>query len=211
MDNIIEEVQDERAYRHRVAIFQKVLIATFVVGVVAIALFVVWSSNKAKKVEESSQMSAMLLNIDGQKNFGMPSEIADLEDKIAKNTTEFVNFARLHLAGIHFRQKNYAKSVEAFRAVLGSTDAPESLRHYARIMLVSIALDHPSVIKQEDLDSYVKDLDVQGTPFVYNAKIVKALYLIKENKTQEAQVILNSIIKAQDVSDVIKVQAAALL
>ena len=136
---------------------------------------------------------------------------AQLEAKIQQNTSEFAYFAKLHLAGLALREKDYLKANECFRFVIDAKSAPALLSDYAKIMLVSIALDHPEVIAKVELDKYIKDLDSANTAFIYNAKIIKSLYFIKENKIKEAQEILASILNSQEVPDVFRVQAAAIM
>jgi hypothetical protein len=109
------------------------------------------------------------------------------------------------------RQKNYTKAAEIFRSVADSKDFSEILRHYAKIMLVSIAIDHTDALAKEDVESFVKDLDQPSTPFSDNAKIVKSLYLVKENRTDEARKILSAVLKSPTISDTAKFEAAAIL
>ena len=211
MDNIIQEAAEDNAYRSRVAIFQKVLIAACILGLVAVISYIWWSSSKAKSEKESVEISELLLDYNKQKTAAPEDEIAQLDKKVAKSSAKFSSFAKLHLAGLNLRQKNYAKAAEVFRSVADSKDSSEVLRHYAKIMLVSIAIDHSKILPKEEIENCIKDLDAPVTPFTDNAKIVKSLYLVKENKFDEARRILSTVLKSPTISDTIKFEAAAIL
>lgn len=210
MDNIIGEAQEDSTHLARVGIFRKVLFSALFLGAVGIAVFTFWSSKKADLAKENAKLSELILEFDQQPGPLSQESLSKLSTGISKASREFAPFAQLNLAGLSLREKNYPKAVEALSQIVAEKNCALELSQYAKIMLVSIAIDHDNIVDSAAVQEYLKEIDLPNMPFVGNAKIVKSLYLIKVDRNDDASQVLSSIINSKNFSSVIKVQAAAI-
>ncbi len=209
MQDILENVQEDMQYQTVVHRFRKFLFFAIMLALVFIVILTVRSFWESKIAEQNNQISSLILALQDQKQ--LDDDRSKLESTLEKNNNPFVSFAKLKLAELCMQDKDFAKAALLFKEIIAAKDVNTIVSQYAKIMLVSVCLDHGGILSADELAKYAQDLGSPNEAFYGNGAIVKSLYFISVNQKQEAENLMNILLNNPDVSNLLKVQASAII
>jgi hypothetical protein len=190
MSNLLEEIEDDYAYHFKVKVFKRILLIAAILTFLAIIFFVNYTAKQEVIKQQNAQIMRVLLqasnitnsadNLDGA---NVVKQKAQLAEKIAQGgDNSFVNLAKLQLVGYNLTEKNYQEACAILLQIIDSRHASAILQSYARIMFVLIVLDYPDLDSTKRLEEFAGKLEAANAAFLFNGKLAKALYYIKEDK-----------------------------
>ena len=209
MQDILENVEEERKYILRVKFFKQFLALLIIFGIILAVFLSFKSSNDKKLAATNAQLSDLMLSLKGQRQ--LLAERQQLESKLQQEHNPFTSFAKLKLVEFALEESKFQQAAQILEEIIAAQETDEIISNYARLMLVLICLDHNNLILPNKLAEHVKILDQPGFAFAGNAKIVKSLYLIKENRKTEAESLLKELLQNSETLDLLKVQASAII
>jgi hypothetical protein len=209
MKDILAEISEDSYYEKKIKIFKNLLFIAAIGGLIAIILLSLYSSREDKINQANTEITHIMLNAMNNPNLKLNEQ--KLLEKASLQNIPLINFAKLQLVGINLKEQNFSEAAKNLQEIIVAKKSPEVLKQYAKLMLVSLSLDHENIIPKASLVKYIDDLSDEKIQFSYNAKIIKSLYLTKEGKQDEAKTLLQDVLNKNPLPEAIRDQALAIL
>ncbi|MDF2964930.1 MAG: hypothetical protein K0Q51_318 [Rickettsiaceae bacterium] len=208
IDEVVKDIKDEKHYQA----FKKIL--PIVIGVTLLLVTAMgiktWLANRAQK--HNAEMgdllnNAVVLALSGQEQAARES--FDYILKEAKNNAK--DFAALGKA-IQLIASDKQQALVSLEEIAESRDYQDLTKNYAQILWLSMTIDFPlEKIDASKMDKYIQNFKEEQKTFFGTANLIKALWLIKQGKDQDAEVVLNIILNSKFSNYTNKNNAQAIL
>lgn len=181
-DVFLREVDDALRQDEMLGIFKrygKPVLALVIVGLLALAGYLWWDSNRKQTAEANGEKMVMAIDkIEGGNLAEADKELAPLAEGQGGSAAA----ARLTRAGIALQQNRRADALKLFAEVAADDDVPEPYRDLALVREVAVNFD--AMPPQQVIDR-LKPLLVPGNPWFGNAgELVGMAYLKQGNEKQ---------------------------
>lgn len=211
MTDILDEVLSDQNEEKRLIFFKKLLPIIIIISIIAITIMVVINNNKDKRIKNNQKNGDILVKTVGLETTKDNEELAfnTLENLVTTSNTKIKEIAALEQIAIKISEKKYSEAQELLDKIIGNKEYSEITTSYARISWCSLAIDNSE--GKEKLIKYLNYFDDEKKPFWATATIMKAMWDIKSNMKPQAEKNLKNLLISNNVSDLIKDQAKALL
>ena len=215
MTDILDEVLGDQNEEKRLIFFKKLLPIIIIIAVIAITIMVVISNNKDKRIKNNQKNGDLLVKTVGLKTTKDNIELAFniLENLVATSNTKIKEIAALEQVAIKISEKKYSDARDLLNNIIENKEYSEISTAYARISWCALVIDDQNleIRDKEKLTKYLNYFGDAKKPFWATATIIKAMWDIKNNMKLRAENNLKNLLVSNDVSDLIKDQAKALL
>jgi hypothetical protein len=207
MDDILDETAAEAAYEKKVSLFKTTLLLAGLIGFIIIVLLSIYSIRQSKSQRLASEVSSLLFDaINNPSNQGC---IQKLFDKISSQDSAITNVAKLYLFSLDLKNQKFGNAVKILHEIIASPKASNIIKNYAKLNLIAMSLDHAQLVPISYIEKYINEIDTM--PLLHNSKIIKSLYLIKQNQQEQAKNLLKNILSDKNVAEAIQIQAQSIM
>ncbi|WP_218460907.1 DUF2659 family protein [Rickettsia sp. TH2014] len=215
MTDILDEVLSDQNEEKRLIFFKKLLPIIIIISIIAITIMVIIINNKDKRVKNNQKNGDILVKIVGLEATKDNEELAfnTLENLVTTSNTKIKEIAALEQVAIKISEKKYSEAKDLLNKIIENKEYSEISTSYARISWCGLVIDDQNLDIQdkEKLTKYLNYFDDEKKPFWATATIIKAMWDIKNNMKPQAEKNLKNLLISNNVSDLIKDQAKALL
>jgi hypothetical protein len=208
IDEVVKDIKDEKHYNA----FKRILPVIIGVTILLVTGMGIknWMASKAQKhnMEMGDLLNnAVVLAVSGQEQAA--KESFDYILKEAKNNTK--DLAALGKA-IQLFNTDKEQALKSFEEIADNKNFTDLTRSYAQVLWLSIVIDLPTEkISTEKLMNYLNNFSDEQKTFFGTANLIKALWLMKQEKNKEAEETLNLIINSKYTNYTNKNNAQAIL
>jgi hypothetical protein len=197
IDEVAKDIKDEKHYNA----FKKALPIVIIITLVLVIAMSIksWMENRARK--HNAEMgdllnNAVVLSLSGQKQAA--DESFDYILKEAKNHSK--DLSALGKA-IQNTGQDQAGSLKALEEIAENRKYLDLTRLYAQILWLSVVVDFPSdKVDDNKMTQYLDNFKDEKQTFYGTANLIKAMWLSKQGKDAEAEVVLNNILNSKNVN-----------
>jgi len=204
MQNFIRELVSDARDEYGIKIFRRVLAVTISLGFVIVVLLSIYNIRQSKIRNLSEQLADTIFNSFQQED---KSDWYLLLKKQSKDIP-LAELGKLRLASLNIQKGLFGEATKVLQAINSKSSIVDT---YVKLTLISIYLDHKSLIDKKIVESYISKLSEEKTPFDYSFKILKSLYLIDQKQPQGVYQILSSLLDDESAPKGIQMEARALL
>jgi len=204
MQNFIRELVSDARDEYGIKIFRRVLAVTISLGFVIVVLLSIYNIRQSKIRNLSEQLADTIFNSFQQED---KSDWYQLLKKQSKDIP-LAELGKLRLASLNIQKGLFGEATKVLQAINSKSSIVDT---YVKLTLISIYLDHKSLIDKKIVESYISKLSEEKTPFDYSFKILKSLYLIDQKQPQGVYQILSSLLDDESAPKGIQMEARALL
>jgi hypothetical protein len=178
------------------------ILGVVVAGLAGLGAYLVWDNNRQSALEAQSETIISALDLAGANDFKTADQkVASL---IADGAPGPRTAARFIQAAAALEQRNDAKALELFAAIVSDSDAPPALRDLARIREVSVNFDQQ---KPADVIARLKDLAVPGHPLFGSAAELTAMAHLEAGNRKAAGDLFAAIAKDESQPETLRSRA----
>ncbi|EOB10758.1 Tol system periplasmic component [Rickettsia prowazekii str. GvF12] len=167
--------------------------------------------NRIKNNQKNGDILVKTIGLDTTDNKALAFNT--LENLITSSNTKIKEIAALEQVAVRMSEKKYLGAKNLLNKIIDNEKYSEISTAYARIAWCCIVLDDQSLNIQDKgkLQKYLNYFDDEKKPFWATATIIKAILDIKHNMKTQAEKNLKNLLASNNVSDLLKDQAKALL
>ncbi|AFE54921.1 DUF2659 family protein [Rickettsia typhi] len=215
MTDILDEVLSDQNEEKRLIFFKKLALIIIIISIVAITIMVIINNNKDNRIKNNKKNGDILVKTIGLDTTKANNELAfnTLENLVTSSNTKIKEIAALEQVALKISEKKYLEAKELLNKIIENKEYSEISTSYARISWCCIVLDDQNLDIQdkEKLQKYLDYFDDEKKPFWATATIIKSILDIKHNMKTQAEKNLKNLLASNNVSDLLKDQAKALL
>ncbi|ADE29743.1 DUF2659 family protein [Rickettsia prowazekii] len=215
MTDILDEVLSDQNEEKRLIFFKKLVPIIIIISIVVITIMVIIKNNKDNRIKNNQKNGDILVKTIGLDTTKDNKALAfnTLENLITSSNTKIKEIAALEQVAIRMSEKKYLGAKNLLNKIIDNEKYSEISTAYARIAWCCIVLDDQSLNIQDKgkLQKYLNYFDDEKKPFWATATIIKAILDIKHNMKTQAEKNLKNLLASNNVSDLLKDQAKALL
>jgi hypothetical protein len=207
-DEVIKDVKDEKHYNA----FKKAFPIIIAVTVLLVILMSVksWLDNKHHK--HNTEIGDLLNNAVVLALSGQGQAAKESFDYILKEADNHSKDLAALGNAIQLLQSNDNNSLKSLEEIAENKYYQELSKSYAKILWLSKVIDFPiEEIDQNKMQSYLNSFKEESKVFYGTANLIKALWLVKQDKDTEAEQVLKQIIDSKFVNHTNKNNAQAIL
>jgi hypothetical protein len=215
MSDILEEVLNDQNEEKRLRFFKKLLPIVITISIIVIIIMFINSRYQDRKIKDNQKNGDIFVKaigaqvIQGNKNFAFDT----LENLINNSDSRIKEIALLEQVAIKISQKDYLEAKILLEKIIQNKEYHEITTAYARISWLTLVIDNSKVTDEdkEKIAIYLKHFSSEGKAFWATASIIKAIWDIKNNMLNSAEKSLRIVLAADNVSELSKDQARALI
>jgi hypothetical protein len=212
MSDIIEEAKIDYREEKKLQYFKRSL--PWVIGfTVLLIIGMVWNDYRSSKlIAHNRQMGDMLIKameVEGKDHKAAMEALEYLQEKSANGIADLASLEKIH----HMIQKGDVPEALGALEALAASSALEFTKSYAKVTWMSLMIDKSKLSEDEKqiLASYLKDFDNDDKEFFGTAKVLGALFSIKNDRAEEAKISLRQVTGSDKVPSLVKNQALEVL
>ena len=191
-DEFAREMQEDLRNEQLRALWRKygkILVSSIsTVLFIAVAVTLYKSYNESKAEERTAQLATAIEELEAKKYKEADAKFAALIEQGKDGTKALAVFKRAK--GL-METNEPIKAFEVYSVLIKDTSIDMGLRDYAAIQAAIIALNNRTTVKSDF--SFLSDATATERPYSRLARELRAIYLLSENKTEEARKILSDI------------------
>jgi hypothetical protein len=208
--DILDEVEKDYQEIRRIILFKKLIYIALLIGFISIICIVSYKYYADKLKQNTFEMSNLLFESEKQ---NLEESLVTLEAIMKTSKGHVKDLAALKMVQIQFSKNN---SLEAknilYNIIIG--DYKDITKSYAKLLWASYNLDHGNENIKNDkftMQELFKDIDNNNIVFYGQFSILKALWLLKEKKEDQASETLNQLINLNILPSGLKEVAQIIL
>jgi uncharacterized membrane protein len=191
--DILDEVEKDYQEIRRIILFKKLIYIALLIGFISIICIVSYKYYADKLKQNTFEMSNLLFQSEKQ---NLEESLVTLEAIMKTSKGHVKDLAALKIVQIKFANNNpmEAKNI-LYNIIIGNYS--DITKSYAKLLWVSYNLDNANEDIKDDklsMQDLFKDIDNKNIVFYGQFNILKALWLLKEKKEDQASETLNQLI-----------------
>jgi hypothetical protein len=213
MTDILQEVLNDQNDEKILSYFKK-LLPIVIVCTAVVVLFMLWANWHKNKMAKNNQRTSNILiqsvsSINSDQEFLQKS----LKDLIENSGNKVGELASIEQIGIVISQGNSNDAKNLLDKIINNKDYSELTTAYARLVWLSLVIDEQNIgsVDRNKVEKYLSYFDTDDKAFFGTANIIKAIWYMQNDASNMAKNTLEKIMAAENVTPMIKEQAAALL
>lgn len=211
MSDLLDEVQEdlkEERYSRIVGKLTRIFLSLAAIALVCTSVYV-WKENASSKLQ---QQLGVLFNkglISVEKN-NLDESIAYFDQVIVHSHEQYAALAYLQKSSVLVKQNKYEQAQKTLLEMTEHKNFDPALRELAQVIFLGNQLQMNGVEDPQTSDM-LSNLTQPGRFWQLSALQLKALYDLKQKKTDDAKVTLNEIIQSQQASKYSQDTASSIL
>lgn len=214
MTDILDEVLNDQNEEKRLIFFKKLLPIVIIISLIVITIMVVNNNNKNNQIKNNKQNGDIFVKAINLENTESNKELAlNTLDSLSTSDSKVKEVALLEQVAIKISEKKYPEAKELLNKIIENKDYSEITTSYARVSWLSLVIDDKDLTTEdkERLVKYLNYFDNENKPFWATASIMQAIWNIRNNMYVDAEKNLRNLLSSNNVPDLLKDQARALL
>lgn len=218
MTDILEEVLQDQSYEKKVYYFKKILPIVIFCTILTIVVMLVISRYNDKRIKHNMSMGDALLSSashEMQRKNSVDKITAEqlLDQLIQTSDTRVSEIAVLRKLMLKIAANEYNDAKLLLEKIIDNESYYDNTRSFARIIWIDLAVNGISAFTQDKnrIEKYFEYFDDENKEFFGNATLLKALWYSKSGKSDIAKFALTKLLGINDMPQIIKEQARAML
>ncbi len=212
MTDILDEVLKDYIEEKKIHYFKRFLPFVIIITICVIILMLVYNMYQEKHIQANRLASETLLK--SIKTLSYDNDLAmNSLINIANNVdTKVAELASLESIAVYISSEEYDKAKFLLDKIINS-NYTNLTKNYARLLWLSLVIDQKIISDDEKqlAELHFKEFNNETQIFYGTVSIIRTIYYIKNGSTDLAMNLLKKIVAINDMNEIIKNQANAML